>query len=144
MLRYFNPAEAHVSGMIGEEPSGVWNNLLPFIAQVLVRKRPKLSVFGGYYPTPDSTGRRGHIHVEDLTASHLAALNRLIDSNDDSLITINLGTCWPYSVLETASGKLVPFEIVSRRAGDLAEYCVAPTLASNMLGWQAQLGIDSM
>ena len=150
LLRYFNPVGAHVSGMIGEDPSGVPNNLMPFIAQVAVGKRPKLSVFGGDYRTPDGTGRRDYIHVEDLAAGHLAALNRLIDSDDDSLITVNLGTGRPYSVLEMvrafekASGKLVPFEIVSRRPGDLAEYYADPTLAKNMLGWEAQLGIERM
>ncbi|MEF8404276.1 UDP-glucose 4-epimerase GalE [Enterobacter roggenkampii] len=150
LLRYFNPVGAHVSGVIGEDPSGVPNNLMPFIAQVAVGKRQKLSVFGGDYPTPDGTGRRDYIHVEDLAAGHLAALNRLIDSDDDSLITVNLGTGRPYSVLEmirafeTASGKPVPFEVVARRAGDLAEYYADPTLAKNILGWEAQLGIERM
>ena len=150
LLRYFNPVGAHVSGMIGEDPSGVPNNLMPFIAQVAVGKRQKLSVFGGDYPTPDGTGRRDYIHVEDLAAGHLAALNRLIDNDNDSLITVNLGTGRPYSVLEMvraferASGKSVPFEIASRRAGDLAEYYADPTLAKKILGWEAQLGIDRM
>lgn len=102
------------------------------------------------FRTPDGTGRRDYIHVEDLAAGHLAALNRLIDSDDDSLITVNLGTGRPYSVLEmirafeTASGKPVPFEVVARRAGDLAEYYADPTLAKNILGWEAQLGIERM
>lgn len=150
LLRYFNPVGAHVSGMIGEDPSGVPNNLMPFISQVAVGKRQKLSVFGGDYPTPDGTGRRDYIHVEDLAAGHLAALNRLIDSDNDSLITVNLGTGRPYSVLEMvraferASGKPVPFEIIARRAGDLAEYYADPTLAKNILGWEARLGIEQM
>ena len=150
LLRYFNPVGAHVSGMIGEDPSGVPNNLMPFIAQVAVGKREKLYVFGGDYPTPDGTGRRDYIHVKDLAAGHLAALNRLIDSDNDSPITVNLGTGRPYSVLEMvraferASGKPVPFEIVARRAGDLAEYYADPTLAKKILDWEAQLGIDNM
>lgn len=149
LLRYFNPVGAHVSGMIGEDPSGVPNNLMPFIAQVAVGKREKLSVFGGDYPTSDGTGRRDYIHVEDLAAGHLAALNKLIDSHD-SLITVNLGTGRPYSVLEMvrafekASGKPVPFEIVDRRNGDLAEYYADPNNAKKILGWEAKLGIDRM
>ena len=149
LLRYFNPVGAHVSGVIGEDPSGIPNNLMPFIAQVAVGKREKLSVFGGDYPTPDGTGRRDYIHVEDLAAGHLAALNKLIDSYD-SLITVNLGAGRPYSVLEMvraferASGKPVSFEIVDRRTGDLAEYYADPKLAKNILGWEAQLGIDRM
>ena len=149
LLRYFNPVGAHASGMIGEDPSGIPNNLMPFIAQVAAGKRQKLSVFGGDYPTPDGTGLRDYIHVEDLAAGHLAALNKLIDS-DDSIITVNLGTNRPYSVLEVVrtfekvSGKPVPFEIVDRRAGDLAEYYADPTLARNILGWEARLYIDRM
>lgn len=149
-LRYFNPVGAHVSGMISEDPSGVPNNLMPFIAQVAVGKREKLSVFGGYYPTRDGTGRRDYIHAEDLAAGHLAALDKLIDSDDDSLITVNLGAGRPYSVLEMvraferAFGKPVPFEVVDRRAGDLAKYYADPTLAKNILGWGAQLSSDRM
>jgi UDP-glucose 4-epimerase len=135
--------------MIGEDPSGVPNNLMPFIAQVAVGKREKLHVFGGDYPTSDGTGRRDYIHVEDLAAGHLAALKNLSNSTD-SLITVNLGTGRPFSVLEMirafekASGKPVTFEIVDRRAGDLAEYYADPKLAKNILGWEAQLGIDRM
>lgn len=149
LLRYFNPVGAHASGMIGEAPSGVPNNLMPFIAQVAVGKREKLSVFGGDYPTPDGTGRRDYIHVEDLAAGHLAAL-MCLSNRTDSFITVNLGTGRPYSVLEMvraferASGKTVPFEIVGRRTGDLAEYYADPSLAKNILGWEAQLGIDRM
>lgn len=150
LLRYFNPVGAHVSGMIGEDPSGAPNNLMPFIAQVAAGKRPKLSVFGGDYQTPDGTGRRDYIHVEDLAAGHLAALNRLIYHTQDPLITVNLGTGRPYSVLEmlhafeAASGKIIPFKVVSRRAGDLAEYYADPTLAKTLLGWEAKLDIERM
>ncbi|MDA8987685.1 UDP-glucose 4-epimerase GalE [Planktomarina temperata] len=150
VLRYFNPVGAHVSGMIGEDPVGMPNNLMPFIAQVAVGKRKKLHVFGGDYPTPDGTGRRDYIHVEDLAAGHLAALNKLMDSADDPQIVVNLGTGRPYSVLEMiyafekASKRSVAFEIVDRRAGDLAEYYAKPTLAKNIFGWEAQLGLDRM
>ena len=149
LLRYFNPVGAHASGMIGEDPSGVPNNLMPFIAQVALGKREKLSVFGGDYPTPDGTGRRDYIHVEDLAAGHLAALTHL-NHRTDSFITVNLGTGRPYSVLEMvrsfekASGKRVPFEIVDRRVGDLAEYYADPKLVKKILGWEARLGIDRM
>lgn len=149
LLRFFNPIGAHVSGEIGEDPYGIPNNLMLFIAQVTVGKREKLSVFGEGYPTPDGTGRRDYIHVDDLAAGHLAALNELINSYK-SLIPVNLGAGRPYSVLdmvhafERASGKPVPFEIVERREGDLAEYYADPTLAKNILGWEAKLGIDRM
>ena len=149
LLRYFNPVGAHVSGLIGEDPAGIPNNLMPFVAQVAVGKRQKLSVYGGDYPTPDGTGLRDYIHVEDLAAGHLAALNKL-SYHEASLITVNLGTGRPNSVLEMvaafekASGKPIPFEIVARRAGDLSEYYAEPTLAKQLLGWEAQLGIDKM
>lgn len=149
LLRYFNPVGAHVSGLIGEDPAGIPNNLMPFIAQVAVGIRQKLSVFGRDYPTPDGTGLRDYIHVEDLAAGHLAALNKLSD-REASLVTVNLGTGRPYSVLEMvsafekASGKPVPVEIVGRRAGDLSEYYADPTLANHLLGWEAKLGIDKM
>jgi UDP-glucose 4-epimerase len=149
LLRYFNPVGAHVSGLIGEDPAGIPNNLMPYIAQVAVRKRQKLSVFGGDYPTPDGTGLRDYIHVEDLAAGHLAALHKLSE-HETSLITVNLGTGRPYSVLEMvsafekAAGKPVPFEMVERRPGDLAEYYADPTLAKQLLGWEAKLGIDKM
>ena len=149
-LRYFNPVGAHVSGIIGEEPTGIPNNLMPFIAQVAIGKREKLLVFGGDYPTPDGTGRRDYIHVEDLASGHLAALNKLMNSDDNSPIIVNLGTGRPYSVLEMvhafekASNKSVAFEIVDRRPGDLAEYYADRTLAKDILGWEARLGIDRM
>lgn len=148
LLRYFNPVGAHVSGMIGEDPSGIPNNLMPFIAQVAVGKRPKLQVFGGDYPTPDGTGKRDYIHVEDLASGHLAALNYLTRSPE--LLTVNLGTGRPYSVLEMirafekASGQPIPYEIVDRRPGDLPEYYADPSLAEKLLGWKAEFDIDRM
>ena len=149
LLRYFNPVGAHALGLIGEDPSGVPNNLMPFIAQVAAGKREKLYVFGGDYPTPDGTGRRDYIHVEDLAAGHLAALTHLSDRKD-YIVTVNLGTGRAYSVLEMvhsfekASGKRVPIEIVDRRKGDLAEYYADPRFAKNTLDWEAELCIDRM
>ena len=148
LLRYFNPVGAHESGQMGEDPFGVPNNLMPFISQVAIGARPKLMVYGNNYPTPDGTGLRDYIHVEDLAAGHLAALNHL--SPDNSLITVNLGTGRPYSVLEViqsfekASGKRIPYEIVGRRPGDLAEYYADPSFAKKILGWEAKLDIDRM
>jgi UDP-glucose 4-epimerase len=148
LLRYFNPVGAHASGKMGENPSGIPNNLMPFVAQVAVGKREKLSVYGNDYNTPDGTGKRDYIHVEDLAAGHLAALKVL--ENQSVLLTLNLGTGKPNSVLEMihafekASGKKINYEIVARRSGDLAEYYADPTLAEKILGWQAQLGIDRM
>jgi UDP-glucose 4-epimerase len=148
LLRYFNPVGAHDSGLIGEDPAGIPNNLMPFIAQVAIGKRDRLSVFGSDYPTPDGTGLRDYIHVEDLAAGHLAALAVL--KNDASLITVNLGTGRPYSVLdmisafEKASGKCVPYELVARRSGDLAEYYAVPSLAKTILGWEARYDLNRM
>ena len=148
LLRYFNPVGAHESGQMGEDPFGVPNNLMPFISQVAIGARPKLMVYGNDYPTPDGTGLRDYIHVEDLAAGHLAALNHLSPAN--SLITVNLGTGRPYSVLEViqsfekASGKRIPYEIVGRRPGDLAEYYADPSFAKKVLGWEAKLDIDRM
>lgn len=148
LLRYFNPVGAHESGMIGEDPSGIPNNLMPFVAQVAVGKRPKLAIFGNDYPTTDGTGRRDYIHVDDLAAGHLAALKALNQSPET--VTVNLGTGHPYSVLEmvnafvAASGRPVPYDVVPRRAGDLPEYYAEPRLAKRLLGWEAKLGIDRM
>lgn len=148
LLRYFNPVGAHQSGLIGEDPFGVPNNLMPFIAQVAVGRREKLTVFGNDYPTPDGTGLRDYIHVEDLAEGHLAALGHLGRNLD--LIAVNLGTGRPYSVLELvkaferASHKSISYEITCRRAGDLAEYYSDASLAKNLLGWEAKLGIDEM
>lgn len=155
LLRYFNPVGAHPSGLIGEDPSDIPNNLMPFIAQVAVGKRDKLSVFGSDYPTPDGTGLRDYIHVQDLAAGHLAALQALADdSNKASLthepLTVNLGTGRPYSVLEVvaafskAAGKPIPYQLVDRRPGDLAMYYADPALAHKCLGWRAKLDIEDM
>lgn len=168
LLRYFNPVGAHPSGLIGEDPSDIPNNLMPFIAQVAVGKREKLSVFGNDYPTPDGTGLRDYIHVQDLAAGHLAALNVLSALSELNVLsapnspqnpspknltmplTVNLGTGQPYSVLQmieafaSASGKPVPYEIVDRRPGDVAVCYADPKLAKKLLGWQAKLGIDAM
>ncbi len=148
ILRYFNPVGAHVSGIIGEDPSGLPNNLMPFIAQVGIGKRPKLAVFGNDYPTPDGTGMRDYIHVDDLASGHLAALNALNRSSE--LLTVNLGTGRATSVLELietfsrVSGRSVPYEVVPRRAGDLPEYYAEPSLAKKILGWEARHSIERM
>jgi UDP-glucose 4-epimerase len=147
-LRYFNPVGAHESGLIGEEPNGVPNNLLPYVAQVAAGKRPQLSVFGSDYPTPDGTGVRDYIHVMDLVEGHLAALNYLLDKG--GLLTVNLGTGCGYSVLDmvrafaAASGRPVPYARVPRRPGDVATCYADPQLAADLLGWQARRGIEQM
>ena len=148
LLRYFNPVGAHESGQIGEDPAGIPNNLMPYIAQVAVGKREKLGVFGGDYPTPDGTGVRDYIHVMDLAQGHLAALNAL--ETNGGLLTVNLGTGRGYSVLEMvaafsqASGQPVPYEIVERRPGDVASCYADPAHAHAVLGWEAQRGIEQM
>ncbi|TDV34711.1 UDP-galactose 4-epimerase [Paraburkholderia caballeronis] len=148
VLRYFNPVGAHPSGLIGEDPAGVPNNLMPFVAQVAVGKLQKLRVFGGDYPTPDGTGVRDYIHVVDLAQGHLMALDALVER--DAGFVVNLGTGRGYSVLEvvkafeTASGRQVPYEIVARRAGDIAECYANPAMAETLLGWKAQYGIERM
>ncbi|MBU3627612.1 UDP-glucose 4-epimerase GalE [Polynucleobacter sp. AP-Reno-20A-A9] len=147
LLRYFNPVGAHESGQIGENPFGKPNNLMPFMTQVAIGAQEKLMVYGNDYPTPDGTGLRDYIHVEDLAAGHLAALKAL---EQNASITVNLGTGKPYSVFdmikafEAASGVKIPYEVVARRAGDLSEYYADPTLAKKVLRWEAQLGIDRM
>lgn len=148
LLRYFNPVGAHESGQIGEDPRGIPNNLMPYIAQVAVGKRDRLSIFGGDYPTPDGTGVRDYIHVMDLAQGHLAALQALQDKG--GLITTNLGTGRGYSVLEMvsafagASGREVPYEIVARRPGDVAQCYADPAYAEAVLGWKACRGIEDM
>jgi UDP-glucose 4-epimerase len=148
LLRYFNPVGAHPSGRIGEDPNGIPNNLMPYVAQVAVGKLPRLRVFGNDYPTPDGTGVRDYIHVVDLARGHVAALRRLEQS--PGVVTYNLGTGHGYSVLEMvaafahASGRPVPFEIVARRPGDIAVCYADPALAKAELGWEAQLGIADM
>jgi UDP-glucose 4-epimerase len=149
LLRYFNPVGAHPSGTIGEDPQGIPNNLMPFIAQVAVGIREKLLVFGGDYDTPDGTALRDYIHVEDLAAGHLAALNRLA-STDEAVSTWNLGTGQGTSVLEVlhaferACGRELPHEIVGRRAGDIAASFADPSRAQAELGWRAEKTIDDM
>ena len=147
-LRYFNPVGAHESGTIGEDPSGIPNNLMPYICQVAVGRREKLQVFGGDYPTVDGTGVRDYIHVMDLARAHADALEYLV--REDRSLTANLGTGHGISVLELlrgfeqASGREIPYEIVSRRSGDVAEVYADPSLAKRLLGWRAELDIDAM
>ena len=148
LLRYFNPVGAHKSGMIGEDPNGIPNNLMPFITQTAVGKRECLSVFGGDYDTHDGTGVRDYIHVADLADGHVKALEK-IDEIDD-VLTVNLGTGNGYSVLdmvkafEKASGKKINYNIVQRRAGDIAECFADPSFAKEVLGWSAAKGIEDM
>jgi len=148
LLRYFNPVGAHPSGLIGEDPNGIPNNLMPYIAQVAVGKLPELRVFGNDYPTPDGTGVRDYIHVVDLARGHLAALHRL--QGGPGVMTHNLGTGQGYSVLEMiaaferASERPIPYRIVERRAGDIATCYADPGRAREELGWQAEYGIDAM
>jgi len=149
-LRYFNPVGAHPSGMIGEDPSGIPNNLMPFVSQVAVGRRDRLSVFGGDYPTIDGTGVRDYIHVLDLAQGHQAALDFLQGQENGALVTVNLGTGRGVSVLELvrayerASGKTIPYRIVGRRAGDVAACYADPALAMTLLGWRARHDLDAM
>jgi UDP-glucose 4-epimerase len=148
LLRYFNPVGAHASGMIGEDPNGIPNNLLPYVAQVAVGRLAQLSVFGNDYPTPDGTGVRDYIHVVDLALGHLAALRAL--AAQPGVLTVNLGTGRGYSVLEMvraferASGRPVPYRIAPRRPGDIAQCYADPGLARQRLGWSAERDIDAM
>ena len=148
LLRYFNPIGAHESGLIGEDPRGIPNNLVPYIAQVAVGKLEKLHVYGDDYPTHDGTGVRDYIHVVDLARGHVAALRKL--AQNCGLFTCNLGTGKGYSVLdvlhayEKACGKTLPYVIDPRRPGDIAECYADPTKAKNELGWEAKYGIEEM
>lgn len=148
ILRYFNPVGAHESGRIGEDPNGIPNNLLPYIAQVAVGKLPELSVFGNDYPTADGTGVRDYIHVVDLAEGHLRALEAL--QTRAGAHVWNLGTGQGYSVLEmvqafeSASGRPVPYRVVPRRAGDIATCYADPTKAERELGWKAKRGLNQM
>ncbi len=174
LLRYFNPVGAHPSGLIGEDPSGRPNNLMPYISQVAVGRREQLSVFGSDYPTPDGTGVRDYIHVMDLAEGHVAALRymekaesssphnssfpnslsfpRRRESRDLTIapLIVNLGTGRGYSVLEMlhafekASGKTIPYQITDRRPGDIAACYADPTLAEKMLGWKAARSLEDM
>ncbi|MEO3985834.1 UDP-glucose 4-epimerase GalE [Plesiomonas shigelloides] len=148
LLRYFNPVGAHISGQIGEDPNGIPNNLLPYIAQVAIGRLKQLSVFGNDYPTPDGTGVRDYIHVVDLSLGHLKALQYIADRH--GVFTFNLGTGQGYSVLEMvkafeqASGRAVPYQVVARRPGDIAVCYAEPDLAAQELGWRAERGLPEM
>ena len=148
LLRYFNPIGAHKSGLIGEDPNGIPNNLMPYIAKVAVGKLEKVHVFGNDYPTPDGTGVRDYIHVVDLARGHVCAIRKL--QTNCGLFICNLGTGHGYSVLdvlhafEKACGKQIPYVIDPRRPGDIAECYADPTKAKNELGWVAEYGIEEM
>ena len=147
-LRYFNPVGAHPSGLIGEDPLGTPNNLMPFVAQVAVGRQDQLYVFGDDYPTPDGTGVRDYIHVMDLVEGHVAALAYI--QRQCGLHTFNLGTGQGVSVLdmvkafEQASGRTIPYKIVERRPGDIAECWAQPSLAEELLGWKASRSLEQM
>lgn len=148
LLRYFNPVGAHESGLIGEDPRGIPNNLMPYISQVAVGQRACLNVFGNDYPTSDGTGVRDYIHVVDLAKGHVAALKYL--EQNESVVKVNLGTGQGYSVLELvkafgdASGKEIPYEFADRRAGDIACCYADASLAKELFGWQAEKDIEAM
>ena len=148
LLRYFNPVGAHKSGCMGEDPNGIPNNLMPYVAQVAVGRLPELQVFGDDYPTPDGTGVRDYIHVVDLALGHLAALNRL--SANPGVVAYNLGTGRGYSVLEvvaafkTATGRCIPYRVVDRRPGDVATSYADPSRAAAELSWRATRGLAEM
>lgn len=147
-LRYFNPIGAHPSGLLGEDPSGIPNNLMPYVCQVAVGRRDRLQVFGGDYPTRDGTGVRDYIHVVDLARAHADAIDFLV--RERRSLTVNLGTGKGVSVLELvrafedACGRGIPYDIVARRAGDVAEVYADPSLAKSALGWQTEFGLDEM
>ena len=148
LLRYFNPVGAHESGLIGEDPRGTPNNLMPYVARVAAGILPQLSVFGADYPTPDGTGVRDYIHVVDLAKGHLAALKTLAGRSD--VLTINLGTGRGYSVLEMiktfsdVTGRKIDYRIAERRPGDVAECYADPSLAYKLMGWRANRGVKDM
>lgn len=148
LLRYFNPVGAHASGLIGEDPHGIPNNLMPYVSQVAVGKLKELQVFGGDYSTPDGTGVRDYIHVVDLAAGHVAAVERI--DGLPGVTCVNLGTGRGYSVLdvarafERASGREVPYRIVARRPGDVAACWADASLAHKVLGWRPQFDLDAM
>ena len=148
VLRYFNPVGAHPSGLIGEDPGGVPNNLMPFVSQVAIGKRPYLNVYGSDYPTLDGTGVRDYIHVQDLAAGHVAALKMLLAQGKS--FTVNLGTGRGNSVLELvqafeqASGRPIPYRMSPRRPGDVAQCYADPALAKSLLGWRAKLTLADM
>jgi len=150
ILRYFNPVGAHPSGLIGEDPNGIPNNLMPYVAQVAVGRREKLTIFGNDYPTKDGTGVRDFIHVVDLAEGHVAALRYLEDRGDNKLSIFNLGSGIGYSVLDMvnamsrACGHQLAYEFGPRREGDLAEYYADPRLAEQELGWKATRSMDDI
>jgi UDP-glucose 4-epimerase len=149
LLRYFNPVGAHDSGLIGEDPRGTPNNLMPYISQVAVGKRARLQVFGDDYDTTDGTGVRDYVHVTDLAEGHVAALRCLLDGRGRSF-TANLGTGMGCSVLELvrafekASGRPIPYDIVARRPGDVAACYADATRARELLAWQASRSVETM
>jgi UDP-glucose 4-epimerase len=149
LLRYFNPIGAHPSALIGEQPGGIPDNLMPYLTQVVAGRLPELRVFGGDYATPDGTGVRDYIHVTDLVQGHLAALDWL-ERPGDAVLTANLGTGQGYSVLdvvrafERATGKAVAYRIVARRPGDVAVCYADPGLARSVLNWRAERSLDEM
>ncbi len=148
ILRYFNPIGAHKSGLIGENPNGVPNNLMPYVSQVAVGKLEYLNIFGDDYDTEDGTGVRDYIHVMDLANAHVKALKALESSKE--LIVVNLGTGEGYSVLdivksfEAVSGKRIPYRFAPRRSGDIASCYADPSLAKDILGWEAKRGLKEM
>lgn len=148
VLRYFNPGGAHESGLIGEDPRGIPNNLMPFVSQVAAGRRERLHVFGGDYPTPDGTGVRDYIHVVDLARGHVAAVDHMFAVQEG--FTVNLGTGRGYSVLdivhafEAACGRRIPYEVIARRPGDIAVCYADPSLARSLLGWEARKGLEEM
>ena len=150
LLRYFNPIGAHKSGLIGEDPNGIPNNLMPYIAKVATGQLPKVNVFGNDYPTKDGTGVRDYIHVVDLAKGHVKAIQKLEKCPDIGVKAYNLGTGIGYSVLDVienfskACGKQIPYEITERRPGDIAECYANASLAKEELGWEAEYGIKEM
>jgi UDP-glucose 4-epimerase len=147
-LRYFNPAGAHPSGLIGEDPLGIPNNLMPFVTQVALGKRPELSIFGGDWPTHDGTGVRDYIHVKDLAKGHVRAVEYLLGQQKS--ITVNLGAGKGYSVLdlvksfEQVSGRSIPYQIIERRPGDIAAFYADASLAEKLLNWRVECDLDQM
>jgi UDP-glucose 4-epimerase len=150
ILRYFNPVGAHESGLIGEDPRGIPNNLMPFVAQVAVGRREKLSVFGHDYATPDGTGQRDYIHVMDLAEGHVAAVRHLLSLPERTSFTLNLGSGQPHSVLEVvkafeaACGKTIAYQLSPRRPGDIDAYWADPSLARSVLGWSCRRDLHQM
>ncbi|XP_042023603.1 bifunctional UDP-glucose 4-epimerase and UDP-xylose 4-epimerase 1-like [Salvia splendens] len=150
LLRYFNPVGAHESGMLGEDPKGIPNNLMPYITQVAVGRLPELNVYGHDYPTPDGSAIRDYIHVMDLADGHVVALEKLLQSNDIGCVAYNLGTGRGTSVLEMvaafekASGKKLPIKLCPRRPGDATAVYASTDKAEKELGWKAKYGIDEM